>query len=317
MLHKGYDFCSLGGKAKISHLARRKNMYIFLSMLVPAVILLAVFNYLPMAGIVIAFQRFVPAKGLFSPNQKWVGLQNIERAFKDPFFVQAVQNTLFISIAKIVLNILVAILIAILINELRKNKLKRIVQTAVYLPHFISWVILGSVMKDLLSSDGLINIFISSLFGKTVPFMTDNGIFPWVLIITDVWKEFGFNTIVYLAAITAVDQTLYEAAIVDGANKLQQILHITLPGMATIIVLMALLNIGNIFNANFDQVFNMYSPQVYKSGDVIDTLIYRKGILDANYSLSTAIGLFKGLISCMLISVSYYLAYRFADYKVF
>ena len=296
---------------------RNKEQWVFISMLAPTIILLIVFNYIPMGGIIIAFQRFVPAKGMFSTNQKWVGLQNFERAFSDPIFMQALRNTLFISCNKIILNLLAAIFVSILINELRTSGLRRSVQTAFYLPHFVSWVILGSVLRDMLSAEGLVNAISSKLVGYKISFMTNNTVFPWVLIWSDVWKEFGFNTIVYLAAITNIDPGLYEAAIVDGANKVRQIWHVTLPGMVPIIVLMILLNIGNIFNANFDQVFNMYSPQVYRSGDVIDTLVYRKGLLDSNYSLATAIGLFKSIISCALIGTSYYAAYKFADYRAF
>lgn len=294
-----------------------RNTPYYLSMLLPAAVLLLLFNYLPMSGIIIAFQRFVPAKGLFSPNQKWVGLQQFKMAFSDPYFSQAIRNTLFLAITKIVLTTIVSIAAAIAINELRSTALRRSIQTVFYLPHFISWVILSTVLRNMLTQEGIINTLIAKLGGHSVGFMTDNSVFPWVLILTDVWKEFGFGSIIYLAAITQIDPSLYEAAIVDGAKKRQQIFYITLPGMMYIIILIALLSIGGIFNANFDQVFNMYSPNVFKSGDVLDTLIYRKGIVSANYSLATAIGLFKSVITCFLISVSYYLAYRYADYRVF
>ena len=296
--------------------ARRRNAEL-ITMLIPSLALLAVFSYIPMAGIVIAFQRFIPARGMFG-DQQWVGLGNFRYAFLLPDFLKALGNTLFISAMKIVVGIATAIVFSLLLNELRQVRLKRVIQTVLYLPHFLSWVILASVFVDILSpSSGIVNRFLSTLGITPIFFLGSNAWFPYVLVITDTWKGFGFGTIVYLAAIASIDPSLYEAAIVDGANKLQQVWHITLPGMTHIIVLLALLSIGSLLNANFDQVFNMYSPQVYESGDVLDTLVYRIGILDANFGLSTAIGLFKSAVSFVLISAAYYSAYRFANYRVF
>jgi putative aldouronate transport system permease protein len=286
-------------------------------MLLPSLILLIIFAYLPMAGIVIGFQRFIPAKGLFGP-QEWVGLYYFKYAFQLPEFRDALFNTLYISFMKIVAGIVTPVVFAILLNELRLALLKRSIQTIIYLPHFLSWVILAGVFVDILSpSYGIVNRLLQSFGIEPIFFLGSNAWFPYVLVATDTWKEFGFGTIVYLAAITSIDPNLYEAAIVDGANKWRQIWHITLPGMLPIIMLLTLLSIGSILNANFDQIFNLYSPQVYKSGDVLDTLVYRIGLLDANYSLSTAIGLFKSVVSCILISIFYYIAYRFLNYRIF
>jgi len=186
------------------------------------------------------------------------------------------------------------------------------------MPYFLSWVILGGIFVDLLSpSGGLINSFLG-LFGvKPIFFLGDNSVFRETLIVTNIWKDFGFGAIVYLATITGIDPTYYEAAVIDGANRWKQTWHITLPGMRMIIVLMGVLALGNVLNAGFDQVFNMYSPVVYESGDIIDTFIYRMGLLDAQYGPATAVGLFRSIISFLFISISYLIAYKTTDYRIF
>lgn len=296
---------------------RLKQSMPYYLMLLPGMVLLFIFNYLPLYGWKIAFQKFIPAKGLFG-DQKWVGLYWFQYISKYPDFIRALRNTLMISLGKLALGILIAILFSILINEIRNARLKRTVQTIVYLPHFLSWIILSGVLIDILSpSTGIVNKLIMAFGGQPAFFLGDNRFFQGTMIVTDIWKEFGFNTIVYLAAITSIDPSLYESAVMDGANRLQQIIHITLPGMLPIIMLMLLLNIGSVMNANFDQIFNLYSPTVYKTGDVLDTLVYRIGLVNANYSLSTAIGIFKSMVSMLLVGTSYYSAYKFAGYRIF
>ena len=286
-------------------------------MMIPSVILLACFSYLPMAGIIIAFQKFIPARGLFG-DQQWVGFANFKYLFKLPNFGSVLWNTLFIAIMKIILGLVVPIAVAILLNEVSNNKFKRTIQTAIYLPHFLSWVVLGGIFIDLLApGDGLINKLIVALGGTPIFFLGDNKWFPFTLIITETWKSFGYGTIVYLAAITGIDLSLYEAAQVDGANRWRQIWHITLPGMRMVIVLLMVLSLGNVLNAGFDQVFNLYSPPVYASGDIIDTFVYRIGMLEAQFGVATAVGLFKSVISLTLVSLSYWFAVKFADYQLF
>ena len=290
---------------------RLKQSMPYYLMLLPGMVLLFIFNYLPLYGWKIAFQKFIPAKGLFG-DQKWVGLYWFQYISKYPDFIRALRNTLMISLGKLALGILIAILFSILINEIRNSRLKRTVQTIVYLPHFLSWIILSGVLIDILSpSTGIVNKLIMAFGGQPAFFLGDNRFFQGTMIVTDIWKEFGFNTIVYLAAITSIDPSLYESAVMDGANRLQQIIHITLPGMLPIIML------GSVMNANFDQIFNLYSPTVYKTGDVLDTLVYRIGLVNANYSLSTAIGIFKSMVSMLLVGTSYYSAYKFAGYRIF
>ncbi|WP_391573158.1 ABC transporter permease [Cohnella sp.] len=284
-------------------------------MLLPACLVLILFSYVPMFGIVIGFQKFIPAKGIL--HSAWIGLDNYKSVLELPNALQVLWNTLFIASMKIAAGLIVPIGIALLLNEIRKEYFKRSLQTLIYLPHFLSWIILGGILIDVLSLKGLVNQFLGWFGIEAIYFLGDNGWFPFVLVISDLWKEFGFNTIVYLAALTAINPALYEAAIVDGASRIKQTLHVTLPGMIPIIVLLATLSLGNALNAGFEQVFNLYSPQVYQSGDIIDTFVYRLGLVEAQYGLSTAVGLFKSVVSLLLISLSYFLAYRLANYRIF
>ncbi|MDQ1914920.1 ABC transporter permease subunit [Paenibacillus sp. GD4] len=286
-------------------------------MIVPGLLLIVLFSYVPMAGIVIAFQKFIPAKGLFG-DQKWVGLDNFRYVMSLPSFTQVLWNTLFISSLKLILGLIVPIAFAVLLNELKNEAIKRSVQTTIYLPYFLSWVVLGGILIDILSpSEGIVNSLLSSLGFEKIFFLGDNQWFPATLIASDIWKNFGYGTIVYLAAITGIDPGLYESATIDGANRWRKIWHITIPGMRMVIVLMSVLSLGQLLNAGFDQVFNLYSPQVYESGDILDTFVYRIGLLDAQYGVATAIGFFKSVVSLILISSSYFIAYRFARYRIF
>lgn len=286
-------------------------------MILPGFLFLLIFSYLPMGGIIIAFQKFIPAKGLFG-DQAWVGLSNFEYVMNLPSFNDIMWNTFYIAVMKIILGLLVPIAIAILLNEVKNMALKRGVQTAIYLPHFLSWVVLGGIFIEVLSpNDGLVNQVVK-LFGfEPIFFLGDNKWFPITMILTDTWKEFGYGTIIYLAAITGINPDLYEAAQIDGANRWKQTFHVTLPGMKMVIVLLMVLNLGNLLNAGFDQIFNMYSPMVYQSGDILDTFVYRIGLLDAQFGVATAVGLFKSVVALILVSVSYFVAYKVADYRIF
>ncbi len=284
-------------------------------MLLPALVFVIVYRYGPMLGVVMAFQKFSPAKGFF--RSQWVGLENFRNLFTMPDIGQIIFNTVFISFSKMTLGIVVPVVFALLLNELSSTALKRTYQTLVYLPHFLSWVILAGIFADLLSKDGIINTTLMSLGFERVGFLSDQKVFPWTMIISDVWKGFGFGSIIYLAALTGIDQNLYEAAAIDGANRWQQMLHVTLPGIVSTIVLMTVLSLANILNGGFDQIYNLYRPAVYRTGDILDTFVYRLGIDNAQFSLSTAAGLFKSVISSVLIITSYRLADRFAGYQIF
>jgi len=284
-------------------------------MLLPGVILVLIYSYGPMFGLVIAFQDFIPANGFKSD---WIGFGNFTYVWLLPDTLSVIWNTVYISLMKIVAGLVFPILISLLLNEVHKSFIKRSVQTLIYLPHFLSWIILGGILIDILSpSEGIVNHALQFFGLKPVYFLGDNSWFPYTVVLTDLWKEFGFSTIVYLAALTSINPVLYEAAIVDGANRWRQTWHVTLPGMVPIIVLLTTLSLGNVLNAGFDQIFNLYSPQVYASGDIIDTLVYRLGLVDAQFGPATAVGLFKSVVSFVFISVSYLLAYRLANYRIF
>jgi len=285
-------------------------------MLIPALLLILVYSYGPIAGIYLAFERFMPSKGIF--GSPFIGLDNFRYVWDLPDTKQVLVNTVVIAGMKIVLHVTAPIVLALLLNEVRLKFFKRSVQTIVYLPYFLSWVLLGGILIDILSpSQGIVNQALQSIGLQPIFFLGDPSWFRFTLVVTDLWKEIGFNTIVFLAAITSASPALYEAAVIDGANRWKQTLHVTLPSMLPIIVLITTLSLGNVLNAGFDQIFNLYSPQVYSHGDILDTFVYRIGIIDTQYGVATAVGLFKSVISFLFISVSYLLAYRFANYRIF
>lgn len=286
-------------------------------MLVPGVILVFIFAYIPMAGLVIAFQDFIPARGLFG-NQKWIGFGNLTYVMTMPNAFLVLRNTLVIAVGKIILGMVVPIIIALLLNELRNKAFKRSIQTIIYFPYFLSWVVFGGLLIDILSpSNGIVNDILALVGIPRLFFLGDNRYFQMTMIATDVWKTFGFGTVIYLASITSIDLTLYEAAEIDGAGRWKQAQHITMPGLKMIIILLMVLNLGNILNAGFDQIFNLYNPIVYSTGDIIDTLVYRIGILDYQFGPATIVGLFKSGISFVLIAASYLFAYKAYDYRIF
>ena len=288
-------------------------------MLLPAVILLAVFSYYPMVGILIAFQDYVPSKGwdLFFRSD-WVGLDNFKYIFGMEDFQRALVNTLVSAVGKIITNILVPLVLALLLNEVKNRVFKKATQTLVYIPYFFSWVILGGILIDLLSpADGVINNLLNALGLESIYFLGSNQWIQPVLIVSNIWKEVGYNMVIFLAAMTSIDPTQYEAARVDGAGYTKQMWYITLPSILPMILLVTVLGMGNILNAGFDQVFNLYSPIVYEKADIIDTFVYRIGMEQLQYSVSTAIGLFKSVISFILIAASFFLAKRYAGYQIF
>lgn len=279
--------------------AKHKQLY---SLMLPGLALLIVFMYFPMFGIVIAFKDYTFTGGIF--GSEWVGLKHFKTIFSDPYFFTVLRNTLVISAYKLIFNFISPVIFAILLNEITNRKLKKVVQTASYLPYFISWIVLSGIVSSILSMDGVMNS-IFGLFGASPKaFLTDESIFRGILVVSDVWKTFGWNAIVYLAAITGIDPTLYEAATVDGASRLRRIFSITIPSILPVICIMLILNSSHILNAGFDQVFNLYNANVMEVSDIIDTYVYRKGIEDMQYSYSTAIGLFKSVVCMILMLVS-------------
>ncbi|MFD1955572.1 ABC transporter permease [Paenibacillus thailandensis] len=297
----------------MSHL---KRYWPFHLMVLPSLVFLLLFSYLPMAGIVMAFQDYKPALGFL--DSEWVGWDNFRLLFEREDSLQVIWNTLIIAVLKIIFNLAAPFTFAIFLNEVRKQLFKRFVQTLVYLPHFLSWVILGGILIDILSADGgLVNRGLALLGLGPVFFLGDGDWFRVTVVVTDIWKEFGYGTIVFLAALANVNPALYEAAEVDGASRWKQTLHITIPSMVPMAIVVGTLALGNILNAGFDQIFNLYNPLVYDKGDIIDTFVYRTGILSGDMGLGTAVGLFKSVISMILIVISYRLAYKWANYRIF
>jgi putative aldouronate transport system permease protein len=284
-------------------------------MMAPGMLFILVFSYIPMFGIVMAFQDYVPAKGIL--GSEFVGLKNFTYMFSLPDVGRIFANTLLIAIGKILLGTVMAIAFAILLNEIRIRVFKKTVQTIVYLPHFLSWVVLAAVVVNMVNLDGPVNQLLAALGLSKINFLGSNVWFRPLIIITDVWKEFGYNSIVYLAAITAIDPGIHEAAAIDGASWWKRVWHITLPGMMPVILLMAAMNLTSILSAGFDQIYNLYSPMVYETGDVLDTYVYRMGLIGRKYSFSTAVGLLRSVVGMILMLTANWLSKRFTDRKIF
>jgi putative aldouronate transport system permease protein len=300
------------GRKSITNLKREWSLHVMIFL---PLVFIIIYRYVPMAGIVMAFQQYKPGLGIF--KSPWTGLQNFQILFSLSSFTVSIRNTVIIALAKIAFGILVPVIFALMLNEVRRFQLKRTIQTIVYLPHFISWVILAGVIVKLLSQFGIVNQFLGAFGIKPVIFLADKGKFPYIIVFTDIWKEFGYSSIVYLAAITGIDPNLYEAAAIDGAGRWRQTLHITLPGILPVIILMTALSLGRVLDAGFDQVFNLYSPVVYQTGDIIDTFIYRMAFESSQFSISTAAGLFKSVIGCIFLVTSYRLAWKISGYRIF
>lgn len=313
----------MSNKLKRSKKKRRKDTMMFHIMLFVPVVILFVYNILPIpTGILMAFQDFQPGKGFF--GSELVGFVNFKKLLLLPDTLPALRNTVIIAVWKIAGNLVIPVAFALLLNELKVKWFKRTVQTITYLPYFLSWVILAGILIKFLSpgsaasNPGFLNTVLmkTGLIKEPVYFLGTNSTFRETMIVSDIWKNFGYNTIVYLAALTGIDPTLYEAASVDGAGRWKQTIHITVPGIAPFIALMTILSIGNVLNAGFDQIFNLYSPAVYETGDIIDTLVYRMGLVNKQYSLSATVGLLKSVVSCVLVLLGYKLADQYAGYKV-
>ena len=271
-------------------------------MFIPVVLYFLIFKYIPMGGIVIAFKDFIVTKGIF--GSEWVGLENFEKAFRLATFRRSVTNTLTISGLKLLFGFPAPIILALMLNEVNHLRFKKTVQTISYLPHFLSWVVLAGMFQQLLSpNNGPVNAILRDVFGvkESIYFLGSNDYFRGTLVVTDLWKNVGWSSILYLATIAGIDPTLYEAATVDGATRWQCTRYITLPSLVSTIVIMLILSIGSIMDAGFDQVFNLYNSAVYKTGDIIDTYVYRYGLGEMKYSFATAVGLFKNIIAFILV----------------
>ena len=261
-----------------------------------------IFKYIPMYGVTLAFKDFRLKLGIL--RSPWAGLKHFRLLFSTPSFFEVLRNTVSISLLRIVFGFPAPILLALLLNELRDGPFKKTVQTVSYLPHFLSWVVVAGLMTQLLSpNNGAVNYVLTKYMGfeKPIFFLGDNSYFRGTLIVSDIWKEVGWGSVLYIATIAGISPELYEAAVVDGATRFQRLLHVTLPSILPTITVMLILRVGSVMDAGFDQVFNLYNSAVYKTGDIIDTFVYRYGLGDMQYSFSTAVGLFKNVIGFVLV----------------
>lgn len=284
-------------------------------MLIPAAVLLALLHFYPLWGLGLAFVDYNLVKGL--SGSEFIGLENFNQVFGRPETWNIIRNTVAIAVGKIVIGQITAIVFALMVNEVKFPPYKRLVQTLTTLPHFLSWIIVGAVMVVMLGTHGPINNIVEGMGLRPIRFLADKNLFPWTMILSDVWKGFGFGAVIYLAALTQINPELYEAAAVDGAGRGARLRHITLPGLAPTIVLMATLSLGSVLNAGFDQILVLYNSVVYSTGDIIDTWVYRIGLLGSNYEIATVVGLFKGAVGFVLILTSYWLAGKYANYRIF
>lgn len=292
-----------------------KHRWYYLLLVAPMTYYL-IFRYIPIWNAQIAFKEFYALKGVW--DSPWVGFKHFETFFNSFYFSELLVNTVIFSVAKLVLGLPLAVILAIAIHESRFLLFRSVVQTVTYLPHFLSWVIMYGLLLGLLSpSSGLINEVIKSFGGDPIPFLTSTDWFRQVVVLSDIWKETGWSAILYLAALLGINPELYEAAAVDGASRWRRIWHISLPGIVPVIILVTMLRLGNILDAGFHQIWVLYSVPVYSVGDIIDTWVYRSGILDFQFSLATAVGLFKGVIGLILIVVANEVAKRWAQQSLF
>ena len=302
-------------KTKLSDKFKAQSFY--QAMVWPGVIFMIIFNFIPLYGIIIAFKDYSVLDTI--ANAEWVGLQYFREFFSDSMFWTVIKNTLGISFLKLLFGFPAAILLAILINEIVNVRLKKIVQTVSYLPHFLSWVILGGMFISWLSETGLINNLLidANLIEKPIRFLTDPNKYWGIAVISDIWKEVGWNTILYIAAMTGINPALYEAAKIDGASKLKQIIHVTIPSIRHIIALTFVLSVGGLLESNLDQTLVLQNPVNYQTSEVINSFVYKMGIQQGDFSYATAIGLFVSVISLILVVGSHLLTKKISDTSVF
>ncbi|SFK99063.1 carbohydrate ABC transporter membrane protein 1, CUT1 family (TC 3.A.1.1.-) [Paenibacillus sp. 1_12] len=278
-----------------------KNRMIYM-MALPVMAYYIIFQYVPMYGASIAFKDFSPMRGILGSS--WVGMQHFNDFFKDVYFGRILTNTLLISVYNIIFGFPAPIILALLLNEVRKNALKRFVQSVTYLPHFISVLVLCGLIVDFTARNGIINDLLAFMGMERITMLLKPELFRTIYVSSNIWQEVGWGSIIYLAALAGIDQDLYEAATIDGAGRFKQMLHVTLPGIMPTIIILFILRMGSMMNVGFDKIFLLYNPITYETSDVISTYVYRKGILEANYSFSAAVGLFNSVINFVLLVIT-------------
>jgi putative aldouronate transport system permease protein len=301
------------GRARGGQLMRdiKRHISVYALLVIPFVYYV-IFKYTPIWNGQIAFKDFMPLEGV--GGSAWVGFTHFKTFFNSFYFLELLRNTLFYSFGKLLVSVPVAILLAIAIYECLHPILRKIVQTLAYLPHFLSWVIMYGILLVLLApGDGIVNDIITFFGGKPVAFMTDTKTFPIIILLSDAWKEMGWSAIIFIAALIGIDPSLFEAAVVEGASAPQRVWYITLPSIRPVIVMVVLLRLGTILDAGFNQMFMLYSIPVYSVADIIDTWVYRQGLLEFQFGLATAVGIFKGVIGLLLITVSNWMVRKVSD----
>lgn len=284
-----------------------RNKWLYL-MILPVVVYYVMFHYVPMYGAIIAFKQYIPSKGIL--GSEWVGFKHFEEFFSSIYFLRVIKNTIILSFTNLLFGFPAPIILALLLNEIKSSRFRRITQTITYMPHFITLVVVAGIIRYFTLSDGLINDIIAFFGGERIAFLQQPGAFRPIYVISEIWQQIGWGTIIYLAAISGIDQQQYEAAKIDGATKLQQIRHITFPGILPTIMIMLILQLGNIMNIGFEKIVLLYSPSVYETADVISTYVYRKGILEFNYGYSAAVGLFNSVINFSILLLANYFSKR-------
>jgi len=278
-----------------------KQYRVLLIMLIPAAVYYIIFHYLPMYGVLLAFKDFKITQGIM--GSPWAGLRHFDKIINETYFYTVLKNTIIISLYKLVFGFPVPIIFALLLSEVSNVKFKKMVQTVSYLPHFISWVVMAGIFFTLFSLDGPINGIVKLFGGDPMLFLADDRYFRTILVVTSIFQGFGWGSIIYFAAISSIDPQLYEAAVLDGAGRFKRMFYISIPMLAPVIAIMLILSMSGILDAGFDQIFNMYNVKVYNVSDIIDTYVYRKGLIEMNYSYATAVGLFKSVVALILIVI--------------
>jgi putative aldouronate transport system permease protein len=291
-----------------------KGLYL---LIIPVVVYLIIFNYVPMAGIVLGFERFTPKNGVYM--SEWVGLKHFVTFFSSVFFVRVLKNTLILSLYSIIFGFPAPIIFALLLNELDNEYYKKVIQVVSYMPNFISTVVISGIIIDFVASDGVItDLLVKIGFLKEAKnLLSVPEYFRSIMVISDLWQQVGFGSILYLAALTGIDQELYEAAVIDGANRWKQTLHVTLPGIMPTVVIMLIMRIGGLMNANQEKILLLYNPLIYETSDVIGTFVYRKGLLEADYGYSTAVGIFNSIVNVILLFIANGVSRKYSETSLF
>jgi putative aldouronate transport system permease protein len=294
----------------------RMNKGLYL-LIIPVVVYLIIFNYVPMAGIVLGFERFTPKNGVYM--SEWVGLKHFVTFFSSVFFVRVLKNTLILSLYSVLFGFPAPILFALLLNELDNEYYKKVIQVVSYMPNFISTVVISGIIIDFVATDGVItDLLVKVGFLKEAKnLLSVPQYFRTIMVVTDLWQQVGFGSILFLAALTGIDQELYEAAVIDGANRWKQTLNVTIPGIMPTVVIMLIMKIGGLMNANQEKILLLYNALIYETSDVIGTFVYRKGLLEADYGYSTAVGLFNSIVNVILLFIANGVSRKYSETSLF